>query len=147
MEKVLYYKDGIADIPHHVIRDEFPDMSLPADLDEELCRSLGYVPVIKHPRPVDTETQKATPDSYVSDGYYVHGWKMVPKDAQEIDRQTKHKAVTTLKVAIKNDTEVQTFLLKTPEQQAAYINSKPTEDVLKLFAKLLTSIARREYDI
>jgi len=149
MEK-LYFKDGKENIPVYIIRDEFPSMSLPAELDDEFVLSLGYVPQEDVPRLAETETQYVVPDKKVIDGKYVRGWKFVDKAPEVIARQNERALEVLERAEIKADTLVQEFISKTPTQINAYINSQVTDlasakDMLKLFGKILLIVARREY--
>lgn len=93
----IILKDGNPEIyPIHKIREDFPNVSFPSILSEELLAKYNIFPVVPTTCPsYDEETQKPvqadTPT--LVDGKWIRAWSIVDKTAEELAQFYANKAV------------------------------------------------------
>jgi hypothetical protein len=128
-------------------RNFFSSMSLPYELNDEVVRNLGWLPVVREPRPEDDEVQSFVPYNRVSGENYVFGWAPVPHTQEKLDSIAKSKVKKANAREVKEDLQVQNFLDKTPAQMNQYIENQvldieSAKKIMKLMGRVLLVIAR-----
>ncbi len=128
-------------------RNFFSSMSLPYELSDEVVRNLGWLPVVREPRPEDDEIQSFVPYNRVSGENYVFGWAPVPHTQEKLDSIAKGRVKKANAREVKEDALIKSFLSKTPTQINQYIENQvtsleTTKDVMKLLARILSFVAR-----
>lgn len=145
----LYYRNGVI-YNIQKVRDAHPNLSLPFDIDPEFAAGLGFIPVDKQEKYADTEVQYVIPWNREENGMFVMGWQMVDKAPEVVAAEAAAVQTELERQELKADTLIQNFISKTPAELNTYINDTVVDlasakQIIKLMARILLVIAKREY--